>query len=322
MNTPLKKYLLHLRDILYIVLYLSPTVTIPLLIKWIFSFRFNLNYACLVYNKKKHRFILDYLERRYSYLIPANLTVKQTTVKNSPIWVFWYQGEEHMPQIVKLCVESIKRNSCGRPVRLLDCNNMSDFVHLPDYVYEKFHKGIIKMACFSDIIRLSLLAEYGGLWLDATVFVNKPLMEKGLNPYFESIKMPILEKGTISDYRWSGFCLYAYPGASTMCCFRDIMLAYFRDGHKRIIDYFLIDYTFQMMYEKCEEFKKLIDSRPRENEYVYSLVEVLNSPYQPYLWAQWKNQQLFKLSWKIEIEDNYNSFFHYLMREEELEKRT
>ena len=322
MDSPLKKYLLHLRDILRLVLYLSPKITIPLLMKWVFSFRFNFNHACLAYNKKKHRFILDYLEQRYSHLIPDKLVTRKTTEEKLPIWVFWYQGIDHMPPVIKLCFESIKRNSCGRPVYLLDKGNLTDYVDIPNYIYDKLDRGFINIANFADILRLSLLTEYGGHWLDATVYVNQPLKENGLNPYFESIKMPILEKGTISDYRWASFCLYAHPGTSTMKCSRDIMLAYFKDGHKRIIDYLLIDYTFQIMYEKCKEFKNLIDSCPRKNEYTYSLVEVLNSPYQPYLWTQWRNQQFFKLSWKIEIEDNTNSFFHYLMREDGLEKES
>ncbi len=318
MNSPLKKYLLHFRDIMDIVPYLSPALTIPLLCKWILSFNINFDKACSSYNKRKHRFILDYLEERYGYLIPQTLSVDSTStaVTALPIWVFWYQGEEHMPPLVKLCIQSVRRNACGRPVYVLDKNNLSNYISIPTYIYEKLEKGIIKMACFSDIVRLSLLAEHGGHWIDATVYVNQPLSEDKLNPYFESIKMPALEKGTISDYRWSGFCLYAHPKASTMCCFRDIMLAYFRDGHRRIIDYFLIDYTFQMMYEKCEEFRQLIDSRSRTNAYTYSLVEVLNEPYQPLLWEAWKEQQFFKLSWKIRIEDKDDTFFYHLVKEE------
>lgn len=318
MDSPLKKYLLHFRDIIKIVPYLSPALTIPLLWKWVLSFNINFGKASYSYCKKKHRFILDYLEDRYAYLIPKTLSAQYTSNAATalPIWVFWYQGEEHMPPLVRLCIKSIRRNSCDRPVYVLDKNNLSNYVDIPTYIYEKLEKSIIKMACFSDIVRLSLLAEHGGHWLDATVFVNKPLREDELNPYFESIKMPALEKGTISDYRWAGFCLYAHPGATTMCCFRDIMLAYFRDGHRRIIDYLLIDYTFQMMYEKCEDFRQLIDSRPRTNAYTYSLVEVLNEPYQPSLWEAWKGQQFFKLSWKIRIEDKDDTFFYHLVKEE------
>jgi len=234
-----------------------------------------------------------------------------TDVKPLPIWVFWYQGEANMPPLVRLCYQSVKRNACGRPVHLLDKDNMLQYADIPDYILEKLRSGIVTMACFSDILRLSLLYRYGGHWLDATLFVNKPLREEGLNPYFQSIKMPALIKGTISDYRWAGFCLYALPGANTMRSFRDVMLAYFKDGHKRIIDYLLIDYTFQMMYERCDDFRQMIDERPRENEHTYALAKVLNEPYSPQYLEQWKDQQFFKLNWRTELKDG-NTMFHWL----------
>lgn len=311
-----KKYLLHLRDIFKILPYLSPKLTLKLMFHWLTSLRFNLDNALYVYNMKKHRVILDYLESRYSHLLPTSLTydVNATDAAEPlPIWVMWYQGIDNMPPLVKLCVESIKQNACGRLVYLLDKHNLSQYIKLPDYIYEKKEKGIITMACFSDIVRLSLLGQYGGTWLDATVYVNKPLTENGLNPYFNSIKMPVMQRGHISDYRWAGFCLYARPGASTMCCFRNIMLAYFKDGHKRIIDYLLIDYTFQMLYEKCDDFKTLIDGMPRENEYTYELVKVLNEPFSEEFMTRCGKQQFFKLNWRIKLKEG-NTMFHGLER--------
>lgn len=315
MDSDLKKYLLSLRDILKLVPYLSLKITIPLFIKWLFSFRFNLNQAVYVYNKRKHRFILNYLEKRYSYLVPSSLSLKVPFTKKVvlPIWVMWYQGIDCMPPLVKMCIASIKHNASGRPVHLLDKHNLLQWIKLPDFVFEKKEKGIITMACFSDIVRLSLLSRYGGTWLDATVFVNKPLTEEGLNPYFNSIKMPVLQRGHISDYRWAGYCLYSYPNANSMCCFRDIMLAYFKDGHKRIIDYLLIDYTFQMLYEKCDDFKTLIDGMPRENEYTYELVKVLNEPFSEEFMTRCGKQQFFKLNWRIKLKEG-NTMFHGLER--------
>lgn len=313
MNLYLKYYLLHLRDILHLMPYLSLSITLPLFYKWLASFRFNMTSSVQVFRKKKHRFILDYLEKRYSGLIATSLFLndKKEDDKKLPIWVFWYQGEENMPPLVKLCYESIKRNACGRRVHLLDKNNMLSFVDIPDYILKMKDTRNINMANFADILRLLLLAEFGGSWLDATLFVTKPLSEEGLNPFFTSIKMPALKEGTISDYRWSTFCLYAHPGASTICCFRDILLAYFRDGHKRVIDYLLIDYIFQMMYEKCDAFRRLIDNQPRSSEYTYTLVNVLNEPYDADLFDKWREQQIFKLNWRLELKEG-DTMFHYL----------
>ena len=54
---------------------------------------------------------------------------------------------------------------------LLDENNLKEYVQIDEMVYQKKNKGIIGMALFSDIIRLSLLSAYGGIWCDATLFL-------------------------------------------------------------------------------------------------------------------------------------------------------
>jgi len=73
MNKDLKDYLLHLRDILRMLPYMSPRVTVPMLGKWITSCRPDMGEAVQAFRRKKHRFILDYLERRYDHLVPREL---------------------------------------------------------------------------------------------------------------------------------------------------------------------------------------------------------------------------------------------------------
>lgn len=313
MKSSLKDLIVNLRNIYRLIGILPLRELLELSKAFVFSIQnIYLSKINETFCLKKHRIILDYLEGRYGQLVPSELPPEKTiNIKNLPIWVFWYQGKAQMPPLVKICYESVKRNACGRPVHLLDKENMHNYVDIPNYIIECAKDGNISMANLSDVLRLLLLAKYGGHWLDATLYVNKPLKEEGLNPYFETIKMPVLQKGTISDYRWATFCLYATPGASTRCSFRDVMLAYFRDGHKRVIDYLLIDYTFQMMYERCTDFRHIIDERPRKNEYTYALVKVLNEPYDPKYFEQWKKQQFFKLNWRVKLKDG-DTIFHWL----------
>ncbi len=268
----------------------------------------------MLYSKRKHRCILDYLETRYSNLLPAALTYEETT-KPLPVWVFWYQGRENMPPVVEMCFRSVLKNACGRPVYLLHKDNMQDFVRLPDYILRKVERKEITVTHLSDILRLCLLSEYGGHWLDATLYVNKPLTEESLDPLFQSIKMKPLVAGTISDYRWSSFCLYSKPKASTIIFFRDVLLAYYHNKrHKCTVDYLLIDYTFQMLYENNAEFKRLVDDRPQGNAYTYSMVKELNSPVDYRLLELWKDQQFFKLSWKRTVSGAEDTLFSYLYK--------
>ena len=49
------------------------------------------------------------------------------------------------------------------------CPGAVSYTHLEEIV-EKWKRGIIGPAHFSDLIRLELLVRYGGYWIDATVY--------------------------------------------------------------------------------------------------------------------------------------------------------
>jgi hypothetical protein len=50
--------------------------------------------------------------------------------------------------------------------------------------------GKMTVTHFSDILRFNLLKNNGGLWLDATIFVNKPIPEKYFTPIFTCSGFP------------------------------------------------------------------------------------------------------------------------------------
>lgn len=89
------------------------------------------------------------------------------------VWFCWLQGLENAPDIVKACYKSVQHQlslSGDRKLILITEKNMGDYIELPEYIVEKYKKGVIAPACFSDMIRLELLIRYGGIWTDSTVF--------------------------------------------------------------------------------------------------------------------------------------------------------
>ena len=58
-------------------------------------------------------------------------------------------------------------------MQIITNKNLNDFIEIPSYIYDKIDKNIINMAHFSDILRVMLLNEYGGIWIDATVYLTK-----------------------------------------------------------------------------------------------------------------------------------------------------
>lgn len=100
---------------------------------------------------------------------------KEVLETSNYIWICWLQGVEQSPEIVRACLNSVKENCKGKEIIFLDENNLDDFINLPGFILNKWKKGIISNAQFSDIVRADLLTNFGGIWIDATVFLTAPL---------------------------------------------------------------------------------------------------------------------------------------------------
>jgi hypothetical protein len=102
------------------------------------------------------------------------------------IWTCWLQGYENAPPLVKACIASMEKYSGGYKVVILTEENIQDYVVLPGYIIEKYHKGIIPKANFTDLLRTALLINYGGIWLDAAVLLTREIPPEitGSNLFF------------------------------------------------------------------------------------------------------------------------------------------
>ena len=114
----------------------------------------------------------EYL-RRYANVCGAN--VENMAPGEKIIWVCWLQGIENAPKLVQVCVDSIKRYCGEYKVVELTEENISHYISLPDYIWDKYHAGIISRTHFSDVLRFALLTEKGGIWIDATTLITGEL---------------------------------------------------------------------------------------------------------------------------------------------------
>lgn len=95
--------------------------------------------------------------------------------KNCPIpkiiWIYWH--DDKIPKFIKLCIDRIKFLHPDYDVRLLNKYTVNDFLDLKIDILEK----IMPLANLSDLIRLSLLYKYGGVWMDASIILEKNIEE-------------------------------------------------------------------------------------------------------------------------------------------------
>lgn len=107
------------------------------------------------------------------------------------LWIYWHQGLAEAPFVVNKCCESWTRENPDWEVTILDKNSFSNYIRLD--LPEEIISGL-PLSKISNLIRLQLLSEYGGVWADATTYCMKPLNE------------------WIDDYCPSGFFVFSRPG--------------------------------------------------------------------------------------------------------------
>lgn len=123
--------------------------------------------------------------------------------KDKTIWVMWLQGIEKAPELVKKCCESIQKNKPDEfQMVLITLQNISDYVTLPDYIWERYERGIISATHLSDVIRVELLAVYGGCWIDATVFCGDRIPDYMLSDMFMFKLESVLSSPVIKISSW------------------------------------------------------------------------------------------------------------------------
>lgn len=183
------------------------------------------------------------------------------------IYTMWWQGEAAMPDVVKYCYNKLCSNAGKYKVILITQDNYRKYVDVPSYLLDLVDKKKIGLAHFSDIIRMGLLYNTGGLWLDSTILVtdNLSLHEELLDKPFFTVKRSndnqLRPYGFLEPYkgfskrRWTGFVLGTnrknYPLFKLLYQY---LLQYWKD-HDMAIDYTFMDYIIQYILYNFDSLK-------------------------------------------------------------------
>ena len=278
----------------------------------LFLIKFNLlkSFKIIFYKIKKIRIhlddmmtscVLEFFSKEYKSVIDKYLDFddKELPIGNT-IWVFWYTGFEDAPIIVKQCVKSISAMHEIELV-LLDKDNFKDFVNISESILSKFNSGKINIQTLSDIIRVNLLKERGGVWLDATIFViNKDFIDDKKDYTFYSVRHKEKEACEhFSKGRLSTFLIGSGIGGSAVSFVSDIYDA-FLYNHSRVFDYFFTDYILCLAYELIPSIRNQIDSLPLCNEDVFYLWHHYSDKYDINVWNNMvEKNEVQKIPWKL-----------------------
>ena len=272
--------------------------------------------------------ILEFvLKLRRKAKIDESNTDKKEVTKEFPkiIWTMWQQGEAQMPETVKASMKTIKdfakRNGCE--FHLLTNDNLEHFVDIPKDITEKYEKKELSAAHYSDIVRFSLLYQYGGIWMDATLFVSPYATLEMFEGDFFSLNHPPLDTNkmerTICDYKWSGYCLAGQKGKSYFKHIREIYIYYVRK-YPLFLHYLMMDYFILSEYDSNPEFKALVDGLPilAPAEKVFFLREYADKIFDEDEWEEvLTHTPIMKTTYKINKEELIpNSYLYKLFHGE------
>ena len=275
---------------------------------WLGWYVHPLKRLCMWGFKHKDKYVKNYLFQNYTGpidLYRKNLGVDMVSVSldEYPIWVFWFQGFEFAPPLVQACFENLKRKN--KNVIAIDKNNLDTYLQLPSYIKQKVVEGKITFTHYSDIIRVSLLAEYGGMWIDATCFTSTEMPKSAKERAFYSSKtvnqnpLPLW-----SNSRWCGWgqgtCYKHYP---LFVFLKDILYTYWKQENL-LIDYLLLDAVMEIGIEENQRVHEDMDSLPTNNLQRNNLWLLMNQTFSMDKYKELTNDTwLYKLSYKTQLQE-------------------
>lgn len=269
------------------------------------------------YENKKilyYRKARKWLERKYlaySQRDPEGLQFGTIACEN-PVWIYWKQGIENAPDIVKVCIQSIKENS-ENEVILITEKNMADYVSFPAYILKKVSNENMSAAAFSDLLRFTLLEHFGGTWIDATVYLTGALPEYitgseffAYQDVFGMIKNPALI---------SNWLLHCKQKNIVMKETRNMAFAYW-ERESYVIEYLFTYIFLTISLENHPEVKR--DMPYANSDYSYLMLNNLDEKYD---YVKGKHIEtltsVHKLTYKLHayVYRDEENFYHHIIQE-------
>lgn len=197
--------------------------------------------------------------------------------RQNKIWVFW-NNPDSMPLMVQSCIDRIRQMSNGHEVVILTEGNLKDYIDFEPVVWRKYKEGKITRTHLSDFIRVAVLYRYGGVYFDSTIYPTRPLDDKFFNlPFFSNHTERTPNDPQIAHSRWSSFMCGCRRGNLLMKAALETFTEYWK-RYNGLMDYVLIDYTYNILYNHVPSIKQMIDNTPFNNPHIWAQQACLDKP--------------------------------------------
>jgi len=218
------------------------------------------------------------------------------------IWQYWGQGADapDLPEVVRIGFASVDYFAGDYQVIRLSDTTIRDYIDLPEFVWEKMHTHkAFNRTFFSDLLRVALLATYGGVWLDATILLSAPLPEAYTTANFFAFQRDPNEQdqylwrstyyeyyGFKQDYRvrFLSSALFAKPNTPIINALLDLLLFYWHN--ETVLNHY---FCFQILFHELVQVGPLQEQNcPVVSDVLPHLIQkkIAQPNYQRYSWRQ------------------------------------
>lgn len=173
------------------------------------------------------------------------------------LWMFWAQGWDEAPAIVRACARTWRRLNPGWDIRLLNRASLPAHLTAHQPVEDLLQRGV-PIVSTSNVLRASLLSEHGGVWADATVYCLRPLdewIDRAAREGFFAFARPGPER------MLSSWFLASRPGGLIINRWLEASYDYW-DGRAERHIYWWFHELFGKLYEAEEDFRAAWDRVP------------------------------------------------------------
>lgn len=200
------------------------------------------------------------LKKKYDYILKECDKKEYNDLeqkRSNKVWVCWLQGIENAPLLVQKCFESLNKNLIDKEIIVITDENYTQYVKFPKHIIEKWQDGTITNTHFSDLLRLELLINHGGTWIDATVLCtgsNIPSYILDSDLFFYQILKPGLDGHSLMISSW---LITSCTNNKVLLVTRELLYEYWKK-EKSMKDYFLLHMFMSIVLERYpEEYNKV-----------------------------------------------------------------
>ena len=264
------------------------------------------------------RIVYEKLKRKYAYALfdPGSIEQNGRDICKkdlTPVYVMWLQGFDAAPEIVHICVDSIKKAMTKEyKLILLDRNNYVDYIILPEWMVKKWEKGIIPNAHFSDLIRVRLLNTYGGIWIDSTVYLMEgeiPAEIRGRD-FFIYNSQRFRTTFSYDPHIFANWLIKSNANNEFMLNTEKLMWAYWKNEDV-LADYSLMHILMRIAFDYKQFIGDKEDIMPMNTATL--LLDELNRPFDRNRFEEIRKlSSVQKLNWKIELSDTEDTVWKYI----------